>query len=110
MAPLQRQFFLQDKFQPEELGKSWSAVWQQDMQRRDFTVNALMFDPFSRLLFDYVGGLLDCQRRRLHPCGHPLTTMAEDPPRILRGIRLSARTGQQSPAFQFHILHVAQHM
>ena len=85
---------VQGRIPPAAIRQSWASLWQQDMQRRDFTVNALMYDPFSRLLFDYVGGLADCRRRKLHCIGNADESMDVDPFRALRGIRLSARTGQ----------------
>ncbi len=63
------------------------------MQSRDFTVNALMYDPFSHLLFDYVGGMQDCQKRRLRCIKEPAQSFAEDLARMLRAVRLSTRTG-----------------
>lgn len=63
------------------------------MLRRDFTVNALMYDPFSQLLFDYTGGLADCAKQRLQCCGDPLKSFKEDPARMLRAVRLCSRTG-----------------
>jgi len=63
---------VQGRLQAEHLDQSWSLPWHQNMQSRDFTVNALMYDPFSHLLFDYVGGMQDCQKRRLHCINEPL--------------------------------------
>ena len=85
---------VQGSLRAKHLEQSWSAAWQQDMRKRDFTVNALMYDPFNHLLFDYMGGLRDCQKQRLHTIREPLESFAEDPPRMLRAVRLSARTGE----------------
>lgn len=99
--------WLQGKLQPEHVDRSWSSVWQQNMQSRDFTVNALMYDPVSHLLYDYVGGFSDCHRRRLHSLGDPYVSLAEDPPRILRAIRLSARTGELAAQASFQCCQVS---
>jgi len=85
---------VQGRLQAEHLDQSWSLPWHQNMQSRDFTVNALMYDPFSHLLFDYVGGMQDCQKRRLHCINEPLQSFAEDLARMLRAVRLSIRTGK----------------
>lgn len=65
------------------------------MQQRDFTLNALMYDPFSHLLFDYVGGVSDCSKRRLQCCKDPTESFHEDPHRMLRAVRLAGRCGEQ---------------
>ena len=67
------------------------------MQQRDFTLNAMMYDPFSHLLFDYVGGMADCSKRRLQCCKDPNESFQEDAPRMLRAVRLAARCGEQYP-------------
>lgn len=79
--------------QAEHLDQSWTLPWHQNMQSRDFTVNALMYDPFSHLLFDYVGGMQDCQKRRLRCIKEPAQSFTEDLARMLRAVRLSTRTG-----------------
>ena len=56
-------------------------------------VNALYYDPFSRLLLDYVGGAHDCKLRRLRTVAEPNASFAEDPCRLLRAVRHAARTG-----------------
>ncbi|DBA75891.1 TPA: hypothetical protein ACH3X1_010285 [Trebouxia sp. C0004] len=83
----------QGRLQAEHVDQSWTLPWHQNMQSRDFTVNALMYDPFSHLLFDYVGGMQDCQKRRLRCIKEPAVSFAEDYVRMLRAVRLSMRTG-----------------
>ena len=58
--------------------------------RRDYTVNALMFDVRRRELLDYQGGLADLKNRVLRHVG---PAFAEDPLRVLRGMYLAARLG-----------------
>jgi poly(A) polymerase len=65
---------------------------------RDFTVNALLWDPLSGLLFDYVGGLDDLSGRVLRAIGDPASSFAADATRVLRGVRVAARTGEGSTA------------
>lgn len=54
--------------------------------------------PRSRLLFDSVGGLEDCEARRLRTICPPADSFAADPARILRGVRLASRAGERPPA------------
>ncbi|MCC7041235.1 MAG: polynucleotide adenylyltransferase PcnB [Burkholderiales bacterium] len=63
----------------------------EDAARRDFTINALYFDPASEEIWDYVGGVSDCRARRLKLIGPPTTRYREDPVRMLRAVRLAAK-------------------
>ena len=62
-----------------------------DARRRDFTVNALFYDPLEENIIDYVDGFADIRRRRLRLIGDPKTRMREDPVRVLRALRHSAK-------------------
>lgn len=62
---------------------------QEDAQRRDFTVNALFYDPVNDELIDYVNGVQDIEQGFLRMIGDPDYRLKEDPIRILRAIRLS---------------------
>jgi len=64
-----------------------------DALRRDFTINALYFDPATEEVWDYVGGVEDVQARRLRLIGDPVTRYREDPVRMLRAARLAAKLG-----------------
>jgi peptidoglycan/xylan/chitin deacetylase (PgdA/CDA1 family) len=77
---------------------SYSQARRQDAIRRDFTINALLYDPFSRLLFDYVGGWQDLQQRVVRCVGDPSSSFQADPTRMLRGLRCASRSGEQLPA------------
>jgi poly(A) polymerase len=69
-------------------------VWgdrEQDAARRDFTVNALYYDPASESLVDYHHGVRDLKKRRLRIIGDPHTRYREDPVRMLRAVRLAAK-------------------
>src|SRR5436190_19153836 len=65
----------------------------QDAARRDFTINALYFDPTTEEVWDYVGGVADIKARRLRLIGDPVTRYREDPVRMLRAARLAAKLG-----------------
>src|SRR5436190_6089494 len=56
----------------------------EDAARRDFTINALYFDPATEEVWDYVGGINDIRFRRLRLIGPPVTRLREDPVRMLR--------------------------
>jgi tRNA nucleotidyltransferase (CCA-adding enzyme) len=59
-------------------------------ERRDFTINALMFDPRAGQVLDFVGGVADLQNRILR---HVSPAFSEDPLRVLRGMQFAARFG-----------------
>src|SRR5438552_13553818 len=65
----------------------------EDARRRDFTVNALYFDPATEEVVDFHGGLRDLKKRVLRVIGDPTTRYREDPVRMLRAVRLSAKLG-----------------
>jgi len=66
---------------------------EEDARRRDFTVNALYFDPATEQIIDYHGGLADLKKRVLRMIGDPATRFREDPIRMLRAVRLAAKLG-----------------
>jgi poly(A) polymerase len=66
---------------------------QEDARRRDFTINALMYDPETATIRDYVGGYEDLIARRLRLIGDPLTRYREDPVRLLRAVRFKVKLG-----------------
>ena len=81
----------------------WATALQVNAEARDFTVNALYYDPFNRLLLDYVGGAHDCKLRRLRTVAEPNSSFAEDPCRLLRAVRHAARTGADSQACRLRL-------
>ena len=56
---------------------SWATVRRTNALARDFTVNALMYDPFSRLLYDYSGGVDDCRSRTLRTLISPVASFTQ---------------------------------
>ncbi|KAG0459662.1 hypothetical protein HPP92_022790 [Vanilla planifolia] len=60
---------------------------------RDFTINGLMFDPYSHLIYDYLEGMEDIKQAKVRTVIPPLTSFQEDCARILRAIRIAARLG-----------------
>ncbi len=66
---------------------------EQDAKRRDFTINALFYDPDADELVDYVEGKLDIDRKLIRSIGESQQRMEEDPIRILRAIRHKMKLG-----------------
>lgn len=63
----------------------------QDLKRRDFTINAMAFDPTSSHLVDHFGGQEDLKARLIRAVGNPSERFHEDALRIIRGIRFAAQ-------------------
>ncbi len=71
---------------------------EQDAARRDFTANALFYDPTTQEIFDYHNGYADTCNNVLRMIGDPLVRYREDPVRMLRAVRLSAKLGMDLDA------------
>ncbi len=65
----------------------------EDVWRRDFTINALYYNIADFSLWDYVGGAEDLAAHRLRLIGDPETRYREDPVRMLRAARFEAKLG-----------------
>ncbi len=63
----------------------------EDAQRRDFTINGLFYDLERRDVIDYVDGVRDIDQRIVRTIGDPFVRFRQDPIRILRAIKFSAR-------------------
>jgi poly(A) polymerase len=69
-------------------------VWgpqEEDAARRDFTVNAMYYDPLTGDVIDYHHGLEDGKKRVLRMIGDPAARYREDPVRIIRAVRFAAK-------------------
>ncbi len=71
---------------------------EQDAARRDFTANALFYDPATGEIFDYHHGYEDICAKSLRMIGEPEVRYREDPVRMLRAVRLSAKLGMHLDA------------
>ncbi|MDD5180868.1 MAG: polynucleotide adenylyltransferase PcnB [Gallionellaceae bacterium] len=71
---------------------------EQDAARRDFTANALFYDPASQEIYDYHNGYADIRANTLRMIGDPAVRYREDPVRMLRAVRLSAKLGMRLDA------------
>jgi poly(A) polymerase len=64
---------------------------EEDALRRDFTINALFYDPTNQEILDYTNGVADLKKRMLRIIGDPEQRYREDPVRMLRAVRLAAK-------------------
>lgn len=64
-----------------------------DAHRRDLTVNALYYDPISNTIYDFCQGLKDLEERKIRIIGDPMVRYREDPVRLLRVARFTAKLG-----------------
>lgn len=63
----------------------------EDAVRRDFTINAMYYDPAARTVFDYHQGIADIRSKTLRMIGMPEARYREDPVRLLRVVRFAAK-------------------
>ncbi len=68
---------------------------EEDAARRDFTVNALFYDPAKEEILDYLHGYNDIKAKKLRIIGDPVQRYREDPVRLLRAVRLASKLGLQ---------------
>lgn len=66
---------------------------EQDVLRRDFTINGLFYDPATHTIIDYVGGWEDIHKNTLRVIGDPETRFKQDPVRMIRLLKFRARFG-----------------
>ncbi|MES2583217.1 MAG: polynucleotide adenylyltransferase PcnB [Pseudomonadota bacterium] len=69
-------------------------VWgpqEEDAVRRDFTINAMYYDPQTQIVVDYHNGFKDVKNRVIRMIGDPATRYREDPVRIIRAVRFAAK-------------------
>ncbi len=65
----------------------------EDAARRDYTVNAMYYDPVREMVVDYHGGMADVKKKLLRMIGDPASRYREDPVRIIRAVRFAAKLG-----------------
>lgn len=66
---------------------------EEDVLRRDFTINGMFYDPLSHTIIDYVGGWEDIHKRTLRTIGDPVIRFKQDPVRMIRLLKFQARFG-----------------
>ncbi|MCF7865562.1 MAG: CCA tRNA nucleotidyltransferase [Candidatus Pacebacteria bacterium] len=80
-----------DGRRPESV--TFSDHIEDDLKRRDFTINALAFDPIKDILIDLFDGIKDIKDKTIRAVGNPLERFQEDGLRVLRAVRFSAELG-----------------
>ena len=71
-------------------------IWgspEEDVLRRDFTINGLFYDIAKQEIIDYVGGYIDIQKKLLRAIGQPFLRFKQDPVRMIRCLKFQARFG-----------------
>ena len=68
----------------------WGSM-EHDAARRDFSINAMYYDPETQTVVDYHQGMRDVKKRVLRMIGDPATRYREDPVRIIRAVRFAAK-------------------
>ncbi len=66
---------------------------REDVNRRDFTINGLLYDPVGNEVLDFVGGRSDIEKRLVRTIGDPHRRFSEDSLRLLRAVRFAAGLG-----------------
>lgn len=80
------------------------GTMDEDVLRRDFTINALYYDPEKEQIIDYTGGIRDIQMKRLVPVIPVKVIFREDPVRMLRALKYSVSSGCKMPFYLRHEL------
>lgn len=73
-----------------EQNNIWGSE-EEDVLRRDFTINGLFYDPEKELIIDYVGGFKDAKKGILKTIGDPMRRFTQDPVRMIRLLKFKAR-------------------
>jgi len=87
VATFRKESCYNDKRRP---GKVSFTDAQTDASRRDFTVNAVFYDPLKNKIIDFVGGVDDIKKRTIRFIGNPIERIKEDPLRLIRAIRFKS--------------------
>ena len=79
----------------------YSKSAEEDVRRRDFTINALLLDPETGEVLDFVGGREDLEAGIIRAIGEPEERFREDKLRMVRAVRFAARFGYRDRAGNF---------
>lgn len=91
VTPYRKEGEYKDARRPESV--EFGVSLEEDLNRRDFTVNAIAYRPKTGEFVDHHGGQDDMKRKILRAVGEPSTRFQEDALRMMRGVRLSAELG-----------------
>ncbi len=91
------------------VGNSFGTI-DEDVMRRDFSLNALYYDPLKEYVIDYVNGVKDIKRGVIKPVIPLDSIFVEDPVRMLRAVKYSATTGCRMPGFLKRKIRKSAHL
>ena len=91
------------------IGNAFGTI-EEDVHRRDFTLNALYYDPAKNHIIDYVGGVKDIRARKIVPVIPLRQIFCEDPVRMLRAVKYAASTGFKMPFTLRHKISASAHL
>jgi poly(A) polymerase len=70
---------------------TYSTLEQEDVLRRDFTINGMLYDPIEEEVIDHVGGIDDLENKIIRTIGDPYERFNEDKLRMMRAVRFNSR-------------------
>ncbi len=79
----------------------YTKIREEDVRRRDFTINGILYDPVSEKIYDYVEGLSDLERGIVRTIGDPQSRFGEDRLRMMRAVRFASCLGFELDATAF---------
>ncbi|XP_038894732.1 poly(A) polymerase I isoform X6 [Benincasa hispida] len=77
---------------PSNLNEPDYIRWK-NCSQRDFTINSLMYDPYKKIVYDYLGAMEDIRKSKVRTIKPANLSFTEDCARILRAVRIAARLG-----------------
>ena len=89
VATFRKEESYSDGRHPDEV--QYSTEESDDVIRRDFTINGLLYDPEKEQVIDYVDGLADLEKKVIRTIGDPVDRFREDKLRMMRAVRFSCR-------------------
>jgi len=97
-----------DSRHPEHI--KWEKDINKDLSRRDFTINAIAYDPIHNKFIDPYGGRSDIKHKVLKAVGNPSARFKDDPLRMMRFIRFSGRYGIKPDPKTFNAVYKQRHL
>ncbi|MDE0243218.1 MAG: CCA tRNA nucleotidyltransferase [Candidatus Kaiserbacteria bacterium] len=91
VTPYRKEAGYSDNRRPDSV--TFGASLEEDLARRDFTINALAYDPIQQTIVDPHGGIADLHRGCIRTVGDPSERFSEDALRLLRAVRIAAQLG-----------------
>ena len=91
VTPFRSESGYSNKRHPDKI--SFGVSLEEDLKRRDFTINAIAIDPLTEEVIDYEGGIVDMSKKILRTVGNPDDRFNEDALRMMRAVRISSQLG-----------------